>query len=607
MVSQSGRESLRTADEELLRRRTRIARALLGSIAALGLLAYVPSLWLSVRVGAWLIAGVDTLAYAALLLVYFLPRVSYRVQAGTLVAVTFALGLILTLIFGPVSAGPLWLCAAPVLAAVLFERRALFAVLGGMAAALVAAALRIRLHPGVWGEAGSDLGLLAVIAGNLLLLATGMAAAVSALMSGLRSAAVRSEELASGLREERRRLEEANASLEREMAERAEVNARLRQAEKLAALGTLSGGIAHDLNNLLTPVLMGVEMLRAERRHDAELLGQMHDAAVGAREIVRQVLTFGRARAELPAPLPAEAVFTEAVRLLRASLPSRVALETRFEPELGAVALAPADAHQLVLNLGTNALHAIPADGRIVIRLERAHAAREGLDPGREYLQLAVRDTGQGMDPATLARAVEPFFTTKPPGQGTGLGLATVHGIVTAAGGTLRLESRPGEGTTVRVLLPRVARATAAPADEPDRGHPPPAPTGDGALVLVVDDEPSVRAVAAAFLRRLGYRVQEAEGVDAGLAWLRANPGRAEALLTDLNMPDGGGLALVRRARELQPGLEAILMSGFLDEEQRSAALQTGIRRILQKPFRMDELRATVAAVIAARRAARST
>ncbi|HET7321559.1 MAG TPA: ATP-binding protein, partial [Longimicrobiaceae bacterium] len=444
-----------TAAHDLVQQRERIARVLLGSVAALGLVAYIPSIWLSAQVGAWAIAALDTVAYATIVAAFLYPRAGYRARAGVLIGVSYALGLLLTLRFGPVSAGPLWLCAVPVLTAVLFDRRATVAALFLTLAALLAAMLVAHLRPGLWSATVPGMmGLLAVIASNLVLLATGLALAVSALVRGLRGSAERAEELAAELVAERLRLEDSNERLQAEMSEHAAAEARLRQAEKLTALGTLAGGIAHNLNNLLTPILMGVELMRSEKSVDDELLDRMQEAAVGARQVVRQVLTFSRALPDARVPLDAAEAFGEAVALLRASLPPRVELQTRFAPELGAVSLAPADAHQIVLNLGSNAQQAMPEGGRLTLTADVVHGVAPGLDPQREYLCLGVRDTGVGMDAETLARASEPFFTTKTAGQGTGLGLATVHGIVMQSGGFITVTSEPGRGTTFEVALP---------------------------------------------------------------------------------------------------------------------------------------------------------
>ncbi|MBV9773126.1 MAG: response regulator [Gemmatimonadetes bacterium] len=578
---------------ELSRRREWIVRVLLGSLVGVGLVAYIPSVWVSARLGLWGLIAFNTLVYGTLVAAFLRRGLGYRTRAWVLVGVAYFLGVIHILLFGAESAGPLWLGAVPVLVAILFERRATLWSLGATAATLVGTALLEILGVIHWPSPPAALALFAIISGSLMMVAAGLSLAVNALIRGLRQSAERAERLAAELTRERGLLEEANLRLRREMEEREAAEARLRQAEKLTALGTLAGGIAHNLNNLLTPLLIGVELLREggmeEAGARAEVLDRMQHAAMGARDVVRQVLTFSRALPEAHEPIDAAGVFGDTARLLHASLPAGVELAVELDPAAGSIALAAADAQQILLNLGSNAIHAMPDGGRLAVTLGVERGPAPELDPAAAYVCLTVRDSGVGMDEATRLRAVEPFFTTKPPGRGTGLGLATVHGMVRAAGGALTLESAPGAGTTVRVYLPRVAQAAPhAPGAEA------PSPGTRAHHVLVVDDDPGVRTVATTLLRRMGCRVSVAANGEEALACLGEGGDLPDLLLTDLNMPGRSGLSLFREARRRFPEMAVVLMSGFMDEESQQRAGEIGTSGIIAKPFRMAELRGAI-------------
>ena len=361
-----------------------------------------------------------------------------------------------------------------------------------------------------------------------------------------------------------------------------EAEARLLQAQKMEALGQLTGGVAHDFNNLLTPIMGSLDALSrrgALEPRERRLVAGALEAADRARALVGRLLAFARRQPLQPGPVDLAALLDGMRGLLGSTLRPGQVLELETP---AALPRALADANQLelvLLNLAVNARDAMPEGGRLRLSLREESVAADhphGLAPG-PYLRLEVADTGTGMDEATLARATEPFFSTKDPGKGTGLGLSMAHGLALQLGGALGLRSAPGEGTTVTLWL-RAADATPEAAPE--------APAAAGALggrALLVDDDPLARATAAEMLRELGFEVTEAEGAAAALA--QADP--PDLLVTDHRMPDLTGSELARRLRLRWPGLPVLVVSGFADGPDP-------LLPRLRKPFRRDELAAGI-------------
>jgi len=381
----------------------------------------------------------------------------------------------------------------------------------------------------------------------------------------------------------------------------------LQQIQRLESLGVLAGGIAHDFNNLLTVIRGHVRLALAELPAAAPLrarLERIDEAAGHAAGLTGQMLTYAGKAAPALGPLDVGGVVDSLGELLRASLPEGAALAIACEPALPAVEGDAGQLGQVVLNLGLNAADALgERSGQVAIRVAAeavdAAALRDalghaGLAPGR-YVVLEVRDDGCGMDAQTVARVCEPFFTTK--FSGRGLGMAAVLGIVRAHHGALAIESEPGRGTTVRVLLPASGRAVAAPAPAPAPAKLPPA---RGARVLVVDDDAAVRELAAEMLARAGFEVACAAGGTQAAALVEGGA-RVDAVLLDLAMPDLGGEATFLRLRAQRPGLPVVLVSGY-DEEQASQRFAArGLDAFLRKPFEPEQLVAAVHAALAQR------
>ena len=378
--------------------------------------------------------------------------------------------------------------------------------------------------------------------------------------------------------------------------ERLQLEAQLRQAQKLETIGTLAGGVAHDFNNILAGVLgyveLALEALPDNSRVRDDLVEAKRAGWRGA-ELARQILVFSR-RAEGKRQLVhLDEIITETLKLLRATLPSTIDIRRRIAADTALLDGDPIQMHQVLMNLGTNAGHAMPNGGRLEIGLEMvdrvpefAHASTT-LPQGR-YLLLTVQDTGHGMDPTTLERIFDPFFTTKAPGVGTGLGLSVVHGIVTAHGGAIGVTSTRGVGTTFSVYFP-AAEAAAKPVEVAA-----PAAVGGHEHVLVIDDDATVAAVTRRVLERYGYRVSVRTSSAEALALVRKDPGAVDLVLTDYTMPELTGMDLARAVHQLRPDLPLLLTSGLGDVPNQEERHRNGIRELLMKPVNPRDLAAAI-------------
>lgn len=371
----------------------------------------------------------------------------------------------------------------------------------------------------------------------------------------------------------------------------------LQQAQKMDSLGTLAGGIAHDFNNILAGV-MGIaelEMMEAaDGSRTRRRMEQVLSACKRARDLVKQILMFSRQSEPRRNPMEIGPIVEDAVKMLRATLPSTI----RIEPDLqaaGSVILGdPTQLHQILLNLCTNATHAMRENGGVLaisltdVCVDENQAEEHiHLQPGR-YVRLTVGDTGQGMDRATLARIFEPFFTTKGPGEGAGVGLAVVHGIVKSHGGVIKANSEPGKGSTFQVFFPRIEKP-AVRVCKPDQ----PCPTGKE-RILIVDDEEVVAAVGCDMLGFLGYDATSVgKSLDA-LKLIQSDPARFQLVITDMTMPNLTGMDLAAAMRQVRPDLPVLLCTGFASPEIRERAKSVGIRQVINKPFVLDELARSV-------------
>jgi signal transduction histidine kinase/CheY-like chemotaxis protein len=568
--------------------RGKILRAVLITGAILGTVTYVPSVILSLYFGVWTIAVVDTFAWIGILTLNFSRRLSYAWRARGIITIVFVLSVMLLAVVGMPGAGLVWFCAFPVLSALLLGFRAAVISLIVFAVTCVVFAIAIAAGWYTWAAAappvtpvtiGEDLLLWTVNASNALAAAAAMSLALATLLRGLEST---NRSLAAAIEER-----------DRGQAEREKLEAQLRQAHKLEAVGRLAGGIAHDFNNLLVPMLVYTDDVRRELPAGTpawDRLGEVLQSAERARSLVQRILMFGRRAVVARAPVRVDAIIREAGGLLRAAIPSMIEIRYAFETTDAVVMADPAELHQVIMNLGTNAAYAMrEAGGRLTFHLD--HVANAA------FVRLRVSDTGTGMSADTLEHAFEPFFTTKPPGEGSGLGLATVHGIVTGLGGQISLTSEPGRGTTVEMCLPRrvVDADAAVRSDEPELA------LGAGQCVLVVDDEPAVLSACQQLLMRLNYEVTACDSPERALELLRRKPGAYDVLVTDQAMPVMSGPALAAAARHLRPDLPIVLATGFLDDTARADVATLGIDLVLSKPYTLRDLSTALRTVLETR------
>jgi two-component system cell cycle sensor histidine kinase/response regulator CckA len=392
------------------------------------------------------------------------------------------------------------------------------------------------------------------------------------------------------------------AGLAQDMTERNTLQAQLLQSQKMEAIGRLAGGIAHDFNNMLTAI-NGYSQL-AMRKLDAHdpayaHIEQIRGAGERAATLTRQLLAFSRKQILQPRVVSLNVIAFDLQRLLGRLIGEDVQLVTALGQNLGSVRVDPGQIDQVIMNLAVNARDAMPKGGRLTLEtsnvdLDASYAQREdNVNPGR-YVMLAVSDTGVGMTPEVKAHLFEPFFTTKGPGAGTGLGLATAHGVVKQSGGFITVYSELGHGTTFKVYLPRVDEAP-EPVHKPvDTG---PAVKASGTILLAEDDD-FVRTLTLSVLRGAGYTVFEASSGAEALLVVERHPQPLHLLITDVVMPGIGGPELAHRALELRPDLRVLYMSGYTG----TGVLHEGVigpdTPFLSKPFMPDQLLAKVRSVI---------
>ncbi len=389
-----------------------------------------------------------------------------------------------------------------------------------------------------------------------------------------------------------------------DITERKQLEEQFRQAQKMEAIGTLAGGIAHDFNNILTAIIGYTEladMTVADNPKVHGFLGGVLQAARRATGLIRQILTFSRQQAEERRPIKLMPIVEESLKLLRATIPSTIEFDTSLAANAPTILADATQIHQILMNLGTNAWYAMRSrTGRLRVKLERwivdeeQAVAQPQLKSGA-YARVSVGDTGCGMDQATLRRVFEPFFTTKPSGEGTGLGLAVVHGIMDSHDGAITVSSQPGNGTTFYLYFPAYeGEAIVAPATEG------PVMRGNGERILVIDDEEVLALLLQRALTTLGYEAEFSTRPEDALARVRADPHRFALVLTDQTMPSMTGLLLASNLREIRPGIPVIMMTGYTAPRMSERVAAAGIHNLLLKPITIHSLGVAVHAALTA-------
>jgi PAS domain S-box-containing protein len=376
----------------------------------------------------------------------------------------------------------------------------------------------------------------------------------------------------------------------------------LQKSQRMEALGTLSGGIAHDFNNILSSLMGFTELAMRESRANKRLayLGQVMQACERAKNLTTQILDFSRREEEGKKPFDVRVIIKETLKLLKASLPATIRIRSEITMKPATILADPTQIHQIMMNLCTNAAHAMHEKGGVLqIQLSVIEANRENLAlldadlKAGPYIRLKISDTGHGIAPADLDRIFHPFFTTKKPGEGTGLGLSVVYGIVKNHGGAIGVESGPGTGTAFTVYLPYVAAEMVAGEKKP----PGPVPSGQE-RILFVDDESAIVEAAENYLRSMGYNVIATCDSLEALEIFRQRPDRIDLVITDMTMPRLTGLELSKELLAIRQDLPIILCSGYNQSIQEKLLKQLGVRHFVKKPVTLADLNRRVRQVL---------
>jgi signal transduction histidine kinase/ActR/RegA family two-component response regulator len=385
--------------------------------------------------------------------------------------------------------------------------------------------------------------------------------------------------------------------------ERRQLEERFRQAQKMEAVGTLSGGIAHDFNNIIGAIVGYTELAKMDVGESPQVVAHLDQVLQGAKraaELVRQILAFSRQHEQARQPIQLRHVVTEALKLLRAMIPTSIEFEVSMAMDVPTVLADATQIHQIVMNLGTNASHAMKERvGRLTVTLENFDVGADGMETqmglqSGHHVRLSISDTGHGMDQATLSRIFEPFFTTKAPGEGTGLGLSVVQGIMQSHEGIITAYSHPGEGTTFHLYFPVCGMEEAAMGSEVTA-----VPRGKGERILYVDDELPLAQMGRKILERLGYVVEIHTSAPEALEAVRARPEAYDLIITDQMMPRLTGLDLATRLQTIRPGLPIILVTGYTATLTAERVKAMGISNLLLKPISVATLGAAVHRVLA--------
>ena len=389
-------------------------------------------------------------------------------------------------------------------------------------------------------------------------------------------------------------------AVKRDITEKLKLEAQLQQAHKMEAIGNLAGGIAHDFNNILSPILGYTEMLLLDAPFDSHIrqsLNQILTAANTAKNLVNQILTFSRQDEHEKKPIKVNSVITEALKLVRSSLPTTIDISDEISTDCGLILADLTQIHQIIMNLCTNAYHAMETSGGTLavslknVTIPPTNAEQLSIDPGA-YVCLTVSDTGIGMNQGIIDRIFDPYFTTKEAGKGTGLGLSVVHGIVNNHSGYIKVYSEPGKGTEFNVYLPKIkefGEATQIRSQTIQKGD---------ERILLVDDKKDVADIEQQMLERLGYHVTVRLSSTDALAAFQTNPDSFDLVITDMTMPNMTGDKLACELIKIRPTVPVILCTGFSEMMSKEKAESLGIKGFLMKPVTMPDFSTTIRKVL---------
>ncbi|MEA1969674.1 MAG: ATP-binding protein, partial [Thermodesulfobacteriota bacterium] len=388
---------------------------------------------------------------------------------------------------------------------------------------------------------------------------------------------------------------EDSDSTERKQAEAEQENlqAQLNQAQKMESIGTLAGGIAHDFNNILFPIVGHTEMLLEDVPEDSpfkDSLNNIYTSALRAQSLVKQILTFSRQGSNELMLMKMQPIIKEALKLIRSTIPTTIKINQDLDPDCGVIKADPTQIHQIVMNLSTNAYHAMEeTGGELKISLKQVELGEDDIitpdmTPGA-YACLTVADTGKGMNKILTDKIFDPFFTTKEVGKGTGMGLSVVHGIIKGMGGSIHVYSEPGKGTQFHVYLPLAEAVKEQPAANVETPI-----QGGTEHILFVDDEELILQMETVMLERLGYQVTSRTSSLEALEAFRQNPDKFDMVITDMAMPNMSGDKLSVELTKIRPDIPVLLCTGFSETMSEEKAVSLGIKGFLLKPIVMKYL-----------------
>ncbi|MBX3246320.1 MAG: response regulator [Myxococcales bacterium] len=588
----------------------------------LGVLVYVPSVAIAWQLDMSAIVIADTLAVLVVAWLALVEPLTFTVRAAMLCAVLFSLGVVLLALVGPVA--QIYLLGFSLIATLLLRMRVGLGTVALNAATMLSLGLLGHAAPEMtlvgWGESPTA---WAVVTVNFVFVNALLVAALGAIVGSLEEITARERHARQALETEQASLVATNERLEREVAERRRteeelrasevreralederksLDAQVQHAQKMDAIGRLAGGIAHDFNNMLSVIAGYASLARESVPDSSELqsdLGEILKATERSTQLTSQLLAFARRQPIAPQVFELDEAVESTLRMLRRLVGEDI--QVMWKPgRAGVVRMDPAQLDQVLVNLAVNARDAIGGVGLLSVETShvtldeeyvRMHVeAREG-----SFAVLAVSDDGCGMDEATRARIFEPFFTTKPIGAGTGLGLATVYGIIKQNDGLIRVYSEPGRGTTFRVYLPSALEAEAT----VNRASTTVSNIGGEETILLVEDEPTVRELTARLLERLGYRVLVADGPRAALELSAAHAEEIHLLVTDVVMPQMSGRDVREALTKERPAMRCLYVSGYTaDLLSPEGVLEEGVH-FLPKPFAPSALAAKVREALA--------